>query len=67
MAKNSKAIREPILTDSSPPTGGDELCLEGCGLLEILAVFADVEAGAGLVGAGELLVAYDAGLRVVGM
>ena len=41
------------------------MCLEGCGLAEILAVLADIEAGAGLVGAGEFRVTYDAGLWII--
>ena len=53
----------------SPPSfgknGGGDSFLEGCFLFEVLAVFAGLEAGAGLVGAGELCVAYDAGLGVV--
>lgn len=41
------------------------MCLEGCALLEVLTILTDIEAGAGLVGAGELRVAYDVGLRVI--
>ena len=54
----------------SPPSfgknGGVDSFLEGyCCLLEVTAVFAYFEAGAGLVGAWEFRVAYDAGLGII--
>ena len=53
---------------SPPPfgkNGGGDSFLEGCTLLEVLAVFTHIEAGTGLVGAWEFLVAYNTSLRVV--
>ena len=59
-----------LLNRSSPPPfgkngGGDSFLEVYCCLLEVLAVFAHIEAGARLMGAGEFCVAYDAGLGVV--